>query len=136
MRAQGTEEELNKLAEEDLELEEWTDPNDGAKEIFFRNIFSAMLEPRSGVLGTLVKFFQIFVVMWEGDNMLVLLDLGAGDGRGGWRAMVEELVTGIVMGFVAMVGKWVFGLSGVNKEYTPSYLMPRYVGGEEGKSEQ
>lgn len=135
MRAHGREEGLDALAEGDLIAEEWTDPNDGAKEVFFRNIFSAMQEPRSGFLGNMIKFLQMFIVMWEGDNMLVFWDLSAGDADGGWRARVEELVTHVVMGLVARVGQMVFGLKGVNKEYTPEYLMCNDERGGQGKNE-
>ena len=115
---------IGKLRETDLVAEEWTDPGDGEKEVFFRNIFSTAGESQwrerwwSGVLIPL----QMMLVMWELDNLIVLVDLGgAGDGSG-WRGVVETAVTYACMWLAAMTGR-ALGLKAVNDEYTPEHLL-------------
>ena len=129
MRAHGKE-EVEKLQGEELVAEEWTEPADGQKEIFFRNLFSTVLEPRyrSDVswLGGLWTTLQIMCVMWEMDNYVVLVDFG-GDG-GGWRAWVEATFTYTVMFLIVMLGR-VCGCRAVNEEYTPEHLLRRWESG-------
>lgn len=124
------EEELERLRGEDLIAEEWTDPADGQKEIFFRNLFSTALEPQyeSNVswLGELWKTLQIMCVMWEMDNYLVLVDFGGW--RGGWRALVEAAFTYAVIGCMMTLG-WLCGCRAVSEEYTPKHLMKRWESG-------
>ena len=130
------EDELKRYEAEDLQVVEWTDPTDGEKEIFFRNLFSVLQESvwekkyGTFVGGGVVKTLHLFTVMKELDNMLVLLDLGVVDEEGvdgGWwnwgKAKVEEGIMEVVMGGAAVVGGWVFGLKAVNVEYTPRRLL-------------
>ena len=118
---------IEKLRGEDLIAEEWTDPADGQKEIFFRNLFSTASEPqyRSDMswLGELWKTLQIMCVMWEMDNYLVLVDFGGY--RGGWRELVEAAFTYTVMGFLMRLGR-TCGCKAVNQEYTPKHLIRRW----------
>lgn len=128
-------EEIERLKVEDLIAEEWTDPGDGQKEIFFRNLFSTALEPQYGSkflwLGELGKMLQIMCVMWEMDNYLVLVDFGGW--KGGWRALVEAAFTYAVMGCMVTLGG-LCGCKAVNDEYTPKHLFRRWAG-EHPKSE-
>ena len=116
--------EVEKLKGEELIAEEWTDPTDGQKEIFFRNIFSTILEPQynSNVywLGQLWRTLQVNCVMWELDNYAVLVDFGGW--RGGWRNVVEAALTYIVMGLLMTLGR-ICGCKAVNEEYTPQHLI-------------
>ena len=128
---------IEKLRGMDLVAEEWTDPGDGEKEVFFRNILSTLKESqwREGWWGGSLMLLQIMLVMWEMDNPVVLLDLGgAGDG-GGWRGAVETAVTYAFMWLVAMMGK-ALGLKAVNEEYTPDHLLRAWEKGKaRGKTE-
>lgn len=120
-------EDIEKLKGEDLVAEEWTDPADGQKEIFFRNLFSTVseLQYQSSKfwLGELWKTLQIMCVMWEMDNYLVFVDFGGW--RGGWRALLEEAMTYAVMGCMMILGV-LCGCRAVNEEYTPKHLIKRW----------
>ena len=122
--------ELENLKGQDLIAEEWTDPADGQKEIFFRNTFSTLLEPqyKSEVssLGELRRMLQIMCVMWELDNYLVIVDFGGW--RGGWRSQVEAAFTYTVMGCLMMLGR-LCGCKAVSEEYTPKHLIERWESG-------
>ncbi|CAD6583768.1 MAG: hypothetical protein ASARMPRED_001502 [Alectoria sarmentosa] len=128
-------EEVEKLKGEDLIAEEWTDPADGQKEIFFRNIFSTLSEPQyqsnTSWLGELWKTLQLMCVMWELDNYVVLVDFGGW--RGGWRNLVEAAFTYGVMGFLMTLGR-IFGCKAVSEEYTPKHLIQTWES-ERPKSE-
>ena len=120
---QQREDVIGKLRETDLVAEEWTDPRDGEKEVFFRNIFSTALEPqwKERWWGGILLALQMMLVMWELDNLIVLVDLGgAGDGSG-WKGVVETAVTCAFMWLAAMTGR-AFGLKAVYDEYTPKHL--------------
>lgn len=123
-------EEVEKLKGEDLIAEEWTDPADGQKEIFFRNLFSTALEPqyqsKVSWLGELWKMLQIMCVMWEMDNYLVLVDFEGW--RGGWRELVEAAFTYAVMGCMMALGG-LCGCRAVSEEYTPKHLIERWESG-------
>ena len=122
---------IEKLRETDLMAEEWTDPRDGEKEIFFRNIFSTVGESqwKERWWGGVLILLQMMLVMWELDNLIVLWDLGgAGDGSG-WKGAVETVVTYAFMWSAAMTGR-ALGLKAVNEEYTPKHLFKAW---EKGK---
>lgn len=130
------EEEIEELKRDEVIAEEWTDPADGQKEIFFRNIFSTILEPQydSDVfwLGELWRTLQVMCVMWELDNYVVLVDLGGC--RGGWRKVVEAALTYIIMGLLMTLGR-ICGCKGVNEEYVPKHFIQKW-GNEQPKSEE
>lgn len=123
-------EEFEKLKAENVIAEEWTDPADGRKEIFFRNILSTISEPEyedhSSRLGGLWKTLQINCVMWELDNYPVLVDVGGW--RGGWRALIEAMCTFGVMACLVVLGR-LCGCRAVHEEYTPEYLIKRWENG-------
>lgn len=125
------EREIEKCKGEDVTAEEWTDPADGQKEVFFRNLFSTLSEPRHGSrgawIGELRGRLQVVCVMWELDNYVVLVDLG-GSGGGGWRAWGEAALTYTVMGLLMVVGR-MWGCRAVSKEYTPEHLVKRWESG-------
>ena len=123
-------EDIEKLKGEDLIAEEWTDPADGQKEIFFRNLFSTALEPqyqsKVSWLGGFWKMLQIMCVMWEMDNYLVLVDFEGW--RGGWRELVEAAFTYAIMGCMVALGV-LCGCRAVSEEYTPKHLIERWESG-------
>ena len=128
---------IAKLGKMDLVAEEWTDPRDGEKEIFFRNIFSTVGEAqwRERWWGGGLIWLQMMLVMWKLDNLVVLLDLGGARDGSGWRGAVETATTYAFMWSAAMVGK-ALGLKAVNEEYTPEHLLKAWERGKaRGKTE-
>ena len=124
-------EETKALMGMDLVAEEWTEPRDGQKEIFFRNLFSVVDEPGYGfgVLGGLYKMLATTCVMWELDNYPVFVDIGGW--KGGLREMVEGSLTYAIMGLLMLVGR-LLGLKAVNEEYTPESLIAAWEGRKAG----
>ncbi|KAH6672246.1 hypothetical protein B0J14DRAFT_483340, partial [Halenospora varia] len=107
------------IEEEELVVKEWTDPEDGEKEIFFRNLNSAILDATSNGLkkpNEWVLTWQLFMIFWQLDNFPVLLTLG-------WFPVVGEVlerwVSFLVLGIAALLGG-VVGVRGVREEYTPT----------------
>ncbi|KAI0850572.1 hypothetical protein F5Y00DRAFT_33379 [Daldinia vernicosa] len=95
--------------EEELVVREWTEPRDGAKEMFFRNLNGIILDATAGggawsddALVTL----ELWNLFWRADNYPVTL--GAG-----W---VGGLATRAAMGVAVAMG-WVLGRRGVYGEY-------------------
>ena len=129
MLAIGQSKELEKLGAQEVEAEESTTPADGEKEIFFRNLLSAVSEPRGGVLGKPLRFIHILTIYQGLDAKMVILDMGPEDGNG-WRAMVEEMIWALLAGMASIVCA-VFGLKAVSEAYTPGPLVSRW---EEKKS--
>lgn len=129
MLAKGQSRELEKLGAQEVEAEESTTPADGEKEIFFRNLLSAVSEPRSGALGGLLRFIHILKIYQGLDAKMVIVDMGPEDGNG-WRAMVEEMIWALLVGMASVVCA-VFGLKPVSEAYTPGPLVSRW---EERKS--
>ena len=123
MLAKGQSKELEKLGAQCVEAEETTTPADGEKEIFFRNLLSAVSEPRNGTLGEVLRFIHILRIYLGLDAKMVILDMGPEDGNG-WRAMVEEMIWWLLVGMASLVGA-VFGLKPVSEAYTPGPLVSR-----------
>ncbi|KAI0882838.1 uncharacterized protein GGS22DRAFT_41611 [Annulohypoxylon maeteangense] len=94
----------------DLIVREWTEPKDGMKEVFFRNLNGLILDAagdksggwRSGV----VLEVELWNLFWRADNYPVIWN-------GGW---VGRVATKVVMGVAVALG-WVFGWKGVYEEY-------------------
>ena len=123
MVAEGRSKELEKLGVQEAEIEEWTTPADREKEVFFRNLLSAVSEPRNGVLGEILRFFHVVIIYQGLDSSMVVLDMGSEGGKG-WRGMVEEMVWWVVLGLAVLIGT-VFGLKPVSEAYTPGDLMSK-----------
>ena len=115
-------EELNRLSVEDMLLEEWTSPNDRLKEVFFRQLLSAVMEPRHEF--SALKPLHILTIMAGLDSRPVLLDLGS-EGSNGWRGQVEELISWVILVTARLLGT-VVGLQPVTQEYTPKRLAGAY----------
>ncbi|KAJ1711633.1 hypothetical protein NYO67_6199 [Aspergillus flavus] len=101
---------------EELIVQEWTDPADGLKEVFFRNLNSVILE-RSGKgwFGSVVFMLQLWTIFHKLDNWPVILD---------GPFYVRWLLTHVVVGVGTRLGI-LCGLRAVYDEYTPKELIDR-----------
>ncbi|KAJ4127672.1 hypothetical protein NW765_016153 [Fusarium oxysporum] len=52
----------------DLIVREWTEPGDGDKEVFFRNMISLIMDKKDGALGTVGMLLSVMTVCWSHDN--------------------------------------------------------------------
>ncbi|KAI0140009.1 hypothetical protein F4776DRAFT_571439 [Hypoxylon sp. NC0597] len=91
-----------------LVVREWTEPRDGVKEVFFRNLNGLILDvaggSRSG--GALLEL-ELWNLFWRADNYPVILGSG-------W---LGGVATKVVMGAAVVLG-WVVGCKGVYEEYS------------------
>jgi quercetin dioxygenase-like cupin family protein len=119
---------------EELVVKEWTDPVDGEKEIFFRNLSSVIVDcTKTGPPVEWWLTWQLFVVFWGLDNYPVILDLS-------WVPLIglrlEWALTHIILLAAVLAGK-IGGLKSVYEEYTPSKsLAGPAKGGSAGKKEE
>ncbi|KAI1440867.1 hypothetical protein F5Y02DRAFT_324452 [Annulohypoxylon stygium] len=94
----------------ELVVREWTEPKDGAKEIFFRNLNGLVLDAttnkREGSWTNTFLEIELWNLFWRADNYPVVLGTG-------W---VGGVATKMVMGFAVTLG-WIFGCRGVYEEY-------------------
>ncbi|MCJ1368118.1 hypothetical protein MMC16_007257 [Acarospora aff. strigata] len=104
--------------DEELVVREWTDPRDGMKELFFRNLNSVIMEPGNKGLWFPDRWIglQILVVSQALDNYPVFVQ-----GR------AARLVTCSVFVVVRLLAL-IFGLEPVYLEYTPASLVDSYEG--------
>ncbi|KAF8854087.1 hypothetical protein BDZ45DRAFT_806089 [Acephala macrosclerotiorum] len=114
-----------------LIVQEWTEPRDGEKEVFFRNLSSVIEdETKNGPPREWWLTWQLFVIFWGLDNWPVLLAssdvpiVGKILGVGGLGSWFEWVVTHIALGLAAWIGGLV-GLKSVYLEYTPARLLKR-----------
>lgn len=112
-----------------LIVQEWTDPGDGEKETFFRNLSSVIeQETKTGPPKEWWLTWQLFVIFWGLDNWPVLLSsgdipiLGGTLERLGLNGWFEWGVSHVVLWAAALLG-WVLGLKSVYEEYTPERLL-------------
>jgi hypothetical protein len=109
---------------EELVVREWTDPADGLKEVFFRNL-SSVIEDEVKVTDGRVRGWwlelQIWIVCLAMDNFPVFVEFQ-------WIPLLgnflERLVTHFVLCIAALVGV-PLSLKGVYEEYTPQPLLQR-----------
>ncbi|KAH6999899.1 hypothetical protein EDB80DRAFT_813196 [Ilyonectria destructans] len=102
----------------DLRIKEWTDPNDGDKAVFFRNVVSCIKDKEDGLWGGIVLLVSLFVVMHAHDNYPLFW---AGPKFLGSRVqmMIRRMVTHGVLKMTAVIGYFT-GLKGTYDEYTPT----------------
>lgn len=103
-------------ADEELVVKEWTDAEDGMKEIFFRNLNSVITEPMNEDLWLpdLWITLQLFMIFHGLDNYPVLLGGVAG-----------HLMTHVVLRAARILGL-ILGLKPAYPEYTPKRLLDKY----------
>jgi hypothetical protein len=109
--------------ERDLLVREFSEPRDGEKEVFFRNLAGVVNESKPEYLqngnwlllciwGWWVEW-QVWFVGAEGDNFPAVL--------GGWGGRLEWVAVHVICWFVVILGR-VVGLEGRYDEYTPVEL--------------
>ncbi|KAI2617603.1 hypothetical protein GGS26DRAFT_401145 [Hypomontagnella submonticulosa] len=102
---------------EELVVREWTEPKDGAKEVFFRNLNGLILDAAAGerrgkegkgvsAWGEAILTLELWNLFWRADNYPVTLGPG-------W---VGRVATRVMMGAAVALG-WVVGCCGVYEEY-------------------
>ena len=124
-RAEGVEHREN------LIVREWTVPEDGRKEVFFRNLNSFLMEPQpssmyemSGVVPGLVRswieswiiLLQLFCIFRAWDNWPLFI---GDDSR-----MLSWIVTHLVLNICSAIG-WFVGLGASYPEYVNKDLLSR-----------
>ncbi|KAJ9662155.1 hypothetical protein H2198_001506 [Neophaeococcomyces mojaviensis] len=105
----------------DVITEEWTDPADGSKHVFFRNIFSTLQD--SDRYWKSWTSLQIIVTCAEYDNFDVILP-----------GMFQYAMTYTLFSTVRVLGR-VLRLRPWYEEYTPEGLRSAAVGGQNSKQD-
>jgi hypothetical protein len=138
---------MPKDVDDEVIVEEWTDPVDMQKALFFWNLNGIILDPKSGsahqsgmqkLLRAVLEGYwislQLFMVFWELDNFPVFFDVAAvagwkGDSwivkRIGWP--LDAFVTYSVLFLASCVGN-VVGMEAVSEGRTPDALWAAWVG--------
>ena len=106
---------------EEVVVQECTDPADGAKEVFFRNLNSVILDADSIVEGVLMFLSADWLLKWQ---ILVICA-----GMDNFPIFTQSLGTGVAMRIFGKVLLWLvaamgglFGLKAWYEEYTPQRL--------------
>ena len=125
--------------DEEAVVEEWTDPVDAGKPLFFWNLNGIITAPSNSVLprrqqmarsllGGLWIDLQLFVVFWELDNWPVFVDLrkqlslGSRQRRLTAMADAAEVVASFIMLIFARTIGIFLGLKAVSQQRTPDAL--------------
>lgn len=111
-------------SEEQLIVREWTNPQDGQKEVFFRNLSSIISHSITAQHASWYLTLQLWILFWELDNWPVffrardlpifgglLVRLALGD-------VLEWVVVHVVLRVAVLIGG-LFGVKGTREEYTP-----------------
>jgi hypothetical protein len=120
--------------DDEVVVEEWTDPSDLGKPLFFWNLNGVVTAPEDStlpvaqrglrwMLGRWWVPFQLYVIFWDMDNWPV------------WRGTprvyesmekpLEHVVTFLVL-FVAKILGWLVGVRAVEQRRTPPELWEQY----------
>jgi hypothetical protein len=101
-------------------VKEWTDPADGAKEVFFRNLSSVVVDcTKNGPPKEWWLTWQLAVVFWGLDNYPVFLKIA-------WVPLVGSTLEWALTHFLllaAVVAGKIVGLKSAYGEYTPSNIL-------------
>jgi hypothetical protein len=108
----------------ELVVKEWTDPADGEKEVFFRNLSSVVVDcTKYGPPNEWCLTWQLLVVFWGLDNYPVFLQFGWVPLIG---TMLEWAITHFVLLAAVLAGK-IVGFKSTYEEYTPKRIMSRQL---------
>ncbi|KAI8629076.1 hypothetical protein F5Y19DRAFT_433898 [Xylariaceae sp. FL1651] len=98
--------------DEELIVREWTDPKDGQKEVFFRNLNGLILDAikdGDGSWRMRTLDLELFNLFWRQDNWPVML-------RQSWPSWIQGAATRAVLMGAVVLGK-ILGCNGVYDEY-------------------
>ncbi|KAF2994398.1 hypothetical protein E8E13_002847 [Curvularia kusanoi] len=129
--------------DEEVVVEEWTDPIDIGKPLFFWNLNGIITAPSDlalrkrhkiakNVLGSLWIDLQLFVVFWELDNWPILVDFRKQlhlRGKQGLQATIAdaaEIVASFILLFLARILGLLLDLQAVSRQRTPDALWDAY----------
>lgn len=129
--------------DEEVVVEEWTDPIDIGKALFFWNLNGIITAPNDmalrkrqqiarNILGSLWTDLQLFVVFWELDNWPILVDfrkLLHLRGRQGFQVTVAdatEIVASFILLFIARILGLLLDMQAVSQQRTPDALWDAY----------
>lgn len=129
--------------DEEAVVEEWTDPIDAGKPLFFWNLNGIITAPSCIVLRTRQRIaryllggrwidIQLFVVFWELDNWPIFFDLRKQLRlEGSQRALIGitdgvEMVVSFIIVFIARLFGLFLGLHAVGQQRTPDALWNAY----------
>jgi hypothetical protein len=101
----------------ELIMREWTDPADGDKELFFRNILGLVKDWKKTLLGNVAMGISALVVSSGHDSYPVFWNGPAMFGKG-VQVAVMRASTYTVLGLADVVG-WLGGFRAEYEEYTP-----------------
>jgi hypothetical protein len=124
-------------------VEEWTEPSDLDKPLFFWNLNRVITTPSDSVLPLRQSLarsllgdwwipFQLFVIFYELDNWPVVYSLAdrlrpyLGDPLGGWLEKKSEHMMTFAVLFTAKVMAWILRVTAVTRERTPHDLWEAY----------
>ncbi len=129
--------------DEEVIVEEWTDPADISKALFFWNLNGFLTAPQNSqlptrqsvlrlILGPLWVPFNLFIIFWELDNWPVFYSMRGITGpfiRESWGESLERLIE-YIMTFIVLFGAKTLGRSvniqGVTRDRTPDDLWEEY----------
>jgi hypothetical protein len=132
--------------EDEVVVEEWTDPSDLGKPLFFWNLNGFITAPKEhnilslpqqmakGVLKNFWIPFQLFIIFWDLDNWPVFFSargmLGPQLGVKPWvyryvEGPLEYMITLFVLFSVKILG-WLIGVRSVEHQWTPEKLWESY----------
>jgi hypothetical protein len=132
-------------------VREYTVPSDGQKEVFFRNLYSTLLDPYTTSpayfcsirMPIPVKWYvelQLFLIAAAWDSFGVLYSpslprIGSNDAIHQATCQAEEYlqyaITHVALLAVKMLA-WFWGMKSIFEEYTPEQLLPRAKNGIKG----
>jgi mannose-6-phosphate isomerase-like protein (cupin superfamily) len=121
MRADKTE-EGSESRDVDLIVREWTEPADGDKEVFFRNMMSLLMDKKDTAAGGISLLLSIMVVAWAHDNYPVFWQGPSFLGEA-FQSKVRMGTTYCLMGALNLVGR-LLGYKRDYPEYTPERPVP------------
>lgn len=127
-------------ADETVLVEEWTDPSDIAKPLFFWNLNGVITAPLGTrlphfqaltrlILGSWWISFQLFVIFWDLDNWPVFITLGLRSPPGSIVSRLErmtEYTATLLLLFSAKALGQLLGVSSVVQSRTPDDLWEAY----------
>lgn len=139
----GAEIELGKAElNEEVIVEEWTDPSGISKPLFFWNLNGVVSAPPptsllGRILGEYWTPFQLFIIFYALDNYPVMVSL---EGRSysyleGLEHAIEYMVTFAVLSMPSFVGR-MLGIKAVSEERTPKMLWEAWLKEKDGKAKE